>query len=99
MFIAEDKTLDIPLGAHSEGKFVYNQIFLSQWTYTLDLLRLQNMQEQRPLIRKANDYHRVLLLMKSIRSLKLNAVESKKEKNITEQKLKIKSKINNIIKQ
>lgn len=36
-------------------------------------------------------------MLKSLRELKKNAVESKKEKNIKDQKLKIKSKIKGII--
>jgi hypothetical protein len=55
------------------------------------------MEEERPLIKKANEYHKVSLLLKTLRGLKENAIESKKEKNINEQKQKIKSKIKNII--
>lgn len=36
-------------------------------------------------------------MLKSLRELKKNAIESKKEKNIKDQKLKIKSKIKDII--
>jgi hypothetical protein len=55
------------------------------------------MEDERPLIKKANEYHKVSLLLKCLKGLKENAIESKKEKNINEQKQKIKSKIKGII--
>ncbi len=70
---------------------------MSEWKGVIDLLKLENMEEERPLIKKANEYNKVSLMLRCLRGLKENAVESKKEKNINEQKEKIKSKIRGII--
>jgi hypothetical protein len=70
---------------------------MSEWKGVIDLLKLENMEEERPLIKKANEYNKVSLVLRCLRGLKENAVESKKEKNINEQKEKIKSKIKGII--